>query len=531
MSEDQKIRRRAKRVPGELQRAFGFGGEGSRSLVPGEVRPAPLSEFHDGDRRALFIGVMGLKEYLQSRGQGWVVELAEVIDSLDVSSLEHAYSRLGRRAIHPRRMLGLILYGILNRQWSLRELETLAQRDVGAWWIAAGLQPDHSTIGKFIDLHAETLSEAFFESLLKHVVSALGLSLGSAAIDGTVVASAASRLTMLKHEAATARLAEAARAAAATAAENPDDSALREAAQEAAALVQTVAERATKREEKGRPGALLVSPTDPEAVLQPSKKKVMEPSYKPSVIVVPGGVIIGQSVLPSSETLAVEGLLGQHVQALGGVPSTLMMDAGYHVAQLLAALCALDIDVLCPSGNARDEDSMSRKGPNEFSKRDFAYDVEKDCYRCPAGELLTRKWVEEANGRKVAIYETKACRTCPLRSKCTKAKSGRRIKRFEGDEYKDAMEAVLAQPSARAKYRKRQGLVEPVFAELRERQGLRRFRRVGLRKVRAEFALHCAGHNLKRVSLRRLAVRCSRALRETRWAARRDAPRSVHALA
>ena len=41
-------------------------------------------------------------------------------------------------------------------------------------------------------------------------------------------------------------------------------------------------------------------------------------------------------------------------------------------------------------------------------------------------------------------------------------------------------------------------VVEPVFAELRERQGLTRFRRRGLAGVRLEFALHCTAYNLKR---------------------------------
>jgi hypothetical protein len=49
-----------------------------------------------------------------------------------------------------------------------------------------------------------------------------------------------------------------------------------------------------------------------------------------------------------------------------------------------------------------------------------------------------------------------------------------------------AMAQVLSQPAARAKYH-RQALVEPCFAELRERQGLKRFHRRGLAAVRVEF--------------------------------------------
>ena len=56
----------------------------------------------------------------------------------------------------------------------------------------------------------------------------------------------------------------------------------------------------------------------------------------------------------------------------------------------------------------------------------------------------------------------------------------------------------LSQPAARAQYRRRPALVEPCFAELRERQGLKRFHRRGLAGVRVEFALHCIAFNLKK---------------------------------
>jgi hypothetical protein len=76
-------------------------------------------------------------------------------------------------ALHPQVMLGLVVYGIINRQWSLRGLEGLVRRDVGAWWVCGGHQPDHSTIGKFIQLHAETLAEEFFVELVRSLMNKL----------------------------------------------------------------------------------------------------------------------------------------------------------------------------------------------------------------------------------------------------------------------------------------------------------------------------------------------------------------------
>jgi hypothetical protein len=73
-----------------------------------------------------------------------------------------------------------------------------------------------------------------------------------------------------------------------------------------------------------------------------------------------------------------------------------------------------------------------------------------------------------------------------------------------GEEFREWMAQQLEHPLARARYRRRKVIVEPCFAELRERQGLKRFHRRGLKAVRVEFALHCIAFNLKR-AVRQLA--------------------------
>ena len=72
------------------------------------------------------------------------------------------------------------------------------------------------------------------------------------------------------------------------------------------------------------------------------------------------------------------------------------------------------------------------------------------------------------------------------------------IYRYDGDEWKEAMSQVFADGRARRAYAQRKAYVEPVFAELRLRQGLTRFRRRGRRGASLEFALHCTAYNLKR---------------------------------
>lgn len=57
----------------------------------------------------------------------------------------------------------------------------------------------------------------------------------------------------------------------------------------------------------------------------------------------------------------------------------------------------------------------------------------------------------------------------------------------------------MRHPAARREYSRRKGMVEPEFSELKGIQGLQRFRRRGLDKVRLKFALHATAHNLRRL--------------------------------
>jgi hypothetical protein len=61
------------------------------------------------------------------------------------------------------------------------------------------------------------------------------------------------------------------------------------------------------------------------------------------------------------------------------------------------------------------------------------------------------------------------------------------------------MRAKLRSPAGQARYRRRQGLVEPVFGVLKEQRGMRRLRLRGLRKVGTEVALYCTAFNLTRL--------------------------------
>lgn len=486
------------------------------------------------------MGGQPLEQYVEERGLKAVRVLRELMEQLDCSAFEGAYKPGGRPPIHPRRVLSLIVYGMQLRQWSLRELEQLAVRDVGAWLLCGGLQPDHSTLGKFIVRHEKLLSDEFFVSASRQLARKLGLKEGEAAADGTVIQAAASlrslaKKEVLEAEAAAAR--EAAQAAAAARAAVQAAAAAPEAAQAAAAVpeatqaaaaapeaAQAVAppstaqqaalERKAQRLEQAvaiatqraearaahRRSPPQLSRQEPEAVNQPCKDGLYRFSYKPSLLVHSSRFILAQALDPSSEVGVLDGLLKQSEQ-VGVKLTALSLDAGYFQIQVLQWAVERGLDVLCPPERlSRNPDGIPVTGKGLFAKAAFQYDEQQDVYLCPAGHTLRPgQWKVEADTQmRVRHYGTRACKDCPLRTQCTSsATSPRKIGRHEGQEFKDAMVQVFQQPAARKRYARRSQTVEPVFAELKERQGLKRFRRRGTRGARLEFALHCLAFNLK----------------------------------
>lgn len=62
-----------------------------------------------------------------------------------------------------------------------------------------------------------------------------------------------------------------------------------------------------------------------------------------------------------------------------------------------------------------------------------------------------------------------------------------------------AMRHKLRTPAGRAQYRRRKGMIEPVFGILKEQRGLRRFPHRGLRQVAVEFAWAALAYNVTRL--------------------------------
>jgi hypothetical protein len=132
-----------------------------------------------------------------------------------------------------------------------------------------------------------------------------------------------------------------------------------------------------------------------------------------------------------------------------------------------------------------------------FSKEEFIYNPEKDCYQCPAGQELTFRFTRVEKDRHIRYYSTSDCRACPLKPKCTRSIENRRITRWVHEGPLEAMQQrVTANPE---KVRFRKSIVEHPFGTIKRCMDQGYFLTRGLAKVRAETPLTVLAYNLKRV--------------------------------
>jgi len=142
-------------------------------------------------------------------------------------------------------------------------------------------------------------------------------------------------------------------------------------------------------------------------------------------------------------------------------------------------------------------DTEHRKGPY-FPLAAFAYDAERDEYRCPQGQPLRRDrvaWEKELIGY---VADPAVCNACPVKAACTPGKTGRHVHRSLHEAYLDRVRAYHATEAYKQAMRKRAVWIEPLFGEAKQWHGLRQFRLRGLLKVNTEGLLTAAGQNLKR---------------------------------
>jgi hypothetical protein len=180
-------------------------------------------------------------------------------------------------------------------------------------------------------------------------------------------------------------------------------------------------------------------------------------------------------------------------ELLGVESLEVVADRGYYNGEEVKACEQSGMAVYVPKPN---NSSNLKRGL--FTKEDFIYDSQRDCYRCPAGKELTYRFDSVEQGRPVRCYEIFGCNSCELKSKCSINKKGRRrITRWVDEAIMEAMARRVAEHPEKIELRK--CLVKHPFGTIKRAMNQGYFLMRGLTKVGAEASLTILAYNLKRV--------------------------------
>ena len=425
--------------------------------------------------------------------------------NLDLAQLGFTHAtpaQTGRPAYDPADLLKLYIYGYLNRVRSSRMIERETTCNVEVMWLIGRLTPDFKTIADFRKDNLQAIKSVCREFTL--VCKQLDLFGGElVAVDGSKFRAANSRKRHFNHE-KLARLIKQVDEKIATYLAGMDQQDAAEpatkkpSAEELAAKIKQLTERKQRYEtlaaELKVGGAQEVSLTDADSRLM-TVGQGFDVCYNVQTAVDSKHKLIvhhevtntaddHEHLVPVAEAAK---------QTLGVEALEVVADKGYYSGEEIKKCEAQGIVTYIPKVH------VSPKMKKElFTKNDFTYDSAADIYICPQGEQLTHRCTTtERKGVKMRYYRTAACKTCPIRVRCTESKRGRLIKRLVDEAVLERMaERLRRHPE---KMRLRGQLAEHPFGTMKRGMNQGYFLMRGLKKVAAEMSLTVLSYNLKRV--------------------------------
>lgn len=408
----------------------------------------------------------------------------------------------GRPPYDPGDLLRLYVYGYLNRTRSSRQLEKETGRNVELMWLMRKLRPDFKTVADFRKDNPQALKKVCREfTLWCKRLELFGGEL--VAIDGSKFGAVNSPKRNFTEKKLRRMIREI---------EDKIDQYLKdldrqdkqEAGQQSLSReqlkekVQRYNERRAQYEqlksELEQSGQSQISLTDPESRSMRVGHGV-KVSYNVQIVVdQKNKLLVEHEVTNEVVDLGQLSTMAKKAKETLGVETLeVVADRGYYNGEEVKACEQSGITAYVPKSN---NSSNLKRGL--FTKQDFIYEPDKDCYRCPAGKELSYRYQTWEQGRPMRSYEISGCKSCELRSKCSINKKGiRSIKRWADEAILEAMARRIADHPEKIELRK--CLAEHPFGTIKRAMNQGYFLMRGLTKVGTEVSLTILAYNLRRV--------------------------------
>lgn len=471
------------------------------------------------------------------------------VNRLDDAIFNAAYPGGGRDSYHPKMLTKVIIYAYTQRIYSSRQIAKAVRENIMFMWVAGRLRPDFRTINRFRSERMKEVLETVFTAVLQFLAEEKYVELEHYFIDGTKIEANANRYTfvwgkaVVKHKAklqekvhtlfATIEEAEkqedrthggrdlcelgesseitseklelAVKQLEERLQEKPKDKPLKKAVRQLRKdLLPRLQKYESQEEILGNRNSY--SKTDKDATFMRMKEDHMrngqlKPGYNVQ-IGTENQFILSYSVHQRpTDTRCLIPHLEQVKSQLGKLPRTVIADAGYGGEENYDYLEQNEIEAIVKYGTYHRE--KSKAWQTDISKIDnWTYNSEQDTWTCMAGQTLafhrvSKEKTESGYEIEHRHYRSASCEGCPLKAQCTKAAGNREIK--------VSMNYLRLKNQVREKLRSEEGYAlavrrmiepEPVFGDIKNNRGFRRFLLRGLPKVSLEVGWLSLAHNL-----------------------------------
>jgi len=421
--------------------------------------------------------------------------LVDVVSTLDLSAIYASYAEKdgrGQAAYAPEMMVRLLLYGYATGVYSSRKIQTRTWEDVAFRFLAGDQHPDHATLAEFRKRHLEALSGLFTQALL--LCSEAGLvKLGHVSIDGTKIKANASKhkamsykrmtesearlkaeIEALLHQAEETDAAEDAQFGKSRRGDElPEELSRRESRlkklQEAkAALEQAAREQA---EQKRAEAEQKLAEREEEEQRTGKKKGGRKPELPDPDKAKPDDKAQYNFTDPESRIMPDGANKGSFVQ---GYNAQIAVDSESQV--IVAA-------------------EVTQETNDKKQLLPMIAQIEKDLDQKPEKVSADTGYFSEAN------VNDEAVKGIDLHIATERDKHSHPVETATGEAppggtARERMRHKLKTEAGRAVYKMRKAIVEPVFGQIKEIRGFRRFSLRGQQNVRHEWRLVCAVSNL-----------------------------------
>jgi len=421
--------------------------------------------------------------------------LVDVVSELDLSAIYKSYEEKdgrGQAAYAPAMMVRLLLYGYATGVYSSRKIEKRTYEDLAFRYLSGDQHPDHATLAEFRKRHLEALAGLFTQALLLCAEAGL-VKLGHVSIDGTKIKANASKHKAMSYkrmnetEARLEQEVEALMAAAAQADESEDgqygkgqrgdelpeelsrrESRLKKIREAKHALEQAAQEQA---ERKGEEAEQKLAEREEEEQRTGKKKRGRKPEPSDPEQTRPDETAQRNFTDPESRIMPDGGNKGSFVQ---GYNAQIAVDSASQV--IVAAEITQETNdkkQLIPMiaqmvANLEQKPEKVSADTGYFSEANVTDESVKD----------VDLYLATSRDKHSGVMETFCDPPPPDASP------------------KEAMRHKLRTADGRAVYKMRKAIVEPVFGQIKEQRGFRRFSLRGKLNVSHEWKLVCAVSNL-----------------------------------